>query len=395
MSANRVILHVDMDAFFAAVEQHDHPELRGRPVVVGSAPNQRGVVSAASYEARKYGIHSAMPSGEAGRRCPHAVFRPVNMKRYQEVSRRIFILFERFSPLVEPLSVDEAFLDVTGARNLFGTGPEIARQIKDTIRRETGLTASVGVAPNMFLAKLASDLEKPDGLTITPRTGPEIALFLAPMPIERIWGVGKVTRDLLQRAGIYLIGDLQVIPRSRLEELTGRHGAQHLQRLAHGEDARELDLVQVEKSISREHTFSRDCNRREQMLEVLLELVDRVGSQLRKNGKYARTTRIKLRWSDFQTITRQKKIEPACCDDFQLRREAHCLFAALELSAPVRLIGFGVSDLADSASEQLTLFGPPPEARHKREKLSRIVDAIRDKYGDDSIGRSSLSRDIP
>ncbi|MDA0990535.1 MAG: DNA polymerase IV, partial [Verrucomicrobia bacterium] len=210
--APRTFLHVDMDAFFAAIEQHDNPALRGKPVVVGGPADGRGVVAAASYEARGYGIHSAMPSREAKQRCPHAIFLPNNGKRYQDVSRQIFGIFDRFTPFVEALSIDEAFLDVTGVKHLFGPGPEVARQIKVAIHAETGLTASVGVAPNKFLAKLASDLEKPDGLTVVPNERPAIAAFLAPLEVGRIWGVGKVTGAKLATMGIRTIGQLQQTP---------------------------------------------------------------------------------------------------------------------------------------------------------------------------------------
>jgi DNA polymerase IV len=383
------ILHVDMDAFFAAVEQHDHPEYRGKPVVVGAPPDKRGVVSAASYEAREFGIHSAMPSREAYRRCPKAVFLPVNGKRYHEVSRHVFRIFERFTPLVEPLSIDEAFLDVSGVHRLFGTGPEIAETIRGTIRDETGLTASVGVAHNKFLAKLASDLDKPDGLTVVPRAHREILLFLASLPVERIWGVGRMTRTLLHDHGIRTIGELQTVPERRLAGIVGKHGARHLQRLALGEDARELELTRVEKSISKEHTFGVDCSCGETLESVLLDLVDEVGSRLRGAGKYASLIRLKLRWQGFDTITRQRRLEQPCCDDFALREAALALFREQERSRPVRLIGFGVSKLCDRRAEQLTLFASESEKRDRKERLSRTVDRIRSRYGDDSIERAS------
>ena len=219
---DRVFLHVDMDAFFASVEQHDNPELRGKPVIVGAPADRRGVVAAASYEARTFGIHSAMPSGEAARLCPHAVFVRPNMKRYKQVSSQIFEIFERFTPLVEPLSVDEAFLDVTGSERLFGSGVEIGERIRQVILEELGLTASVGVAPNKFLAKLASDMDKPDGLTLVPFSREAIIAFLAPLSVDRIWGVGAVTQKRLDEKGIRTIADLQSADLVSLVSIVGR-----------------------------------------------------------------------------------------------------------------------------------------------------------------------------
>jgi DNA polymerase-4 len=377
-----------MDAFFASVEQHDHPELRGKPVVVGAAPDQRGVVSAASYEARTFGIHSAMPSSEAGRRCPHAVFVPVNGKRYREVSKQVFAIFERFTPLVEPLSIDEAFLDVSGATRLFGGPVEIARRLKAAIRDETGLTASVGVAHNKFLAKLASDMEKPDGLTVVPEQREELRRFLAPLSVGRIWGVGNVTRQALAGRGIRTIGDLQVTPLERLAGVVGRHNARHLLRLAWGEDAREIELTREEKSMSREHTFLQDCADPDVVREVLHELVEDVAGRLREAHRYGCVAHLKLRWADFQTITRQRKLARPACDDFSLRRAAEELLEEQEMRQPVRLVGFGVSRLVDQAVEQLSLFDVDPQTSRREESLSRTVDRIRARHGKDSIGRA-------
>jgi DNA polymerase-4 len=377
---DRVILHVDMDAFFASVEQLDHPELRGRPVVVGAPADQRGVVAAASYEARRFGIRSAMPSGEAARRCPEAVFMPPRMARYQEVSAAVFAIFERFTPLVEPLSIDEAFLDVSGSRALFGTGVDIAKAIRQAIRSETGLTATVGVAANKFLAKLASAMNKPDGLTVVPSSREDILAFLAPLPVGRIWGVGAVLQKQLNEAGIVTIGDLQQSPAAVLDPVAGRHTAEHLRRLAIGEDARELEIGREEKSISKEHTFSRDVRDAERLERMLLELVDEVGARLREHGHYAGTARLKLRWQDFKTITRQRPLEPPCCDDFNLRAAALALLQGEGVRQPVRLIGFGVSDLQEHPPAQLSLFGDDA-GREKRERLCHAVDSLRKRFG--------------
>jgi len=383
------ILHVDMDAFFASVEQLDHPELRGKPVVVGAPPDKRGVVAAASYEAREYGIHSAMPSREAGKRCPHAVFVPSNGKRYSEVSRKVLSILEGFTPLVEQVSIDEAFLDVSGAETLFGSGPEIALKIKDAIRKETGLTASVGVASNKFLAKLASDMDKPDGLTVVPEGSEEILAFLAPLPVGRLWGVGKVTQNTLEKAGLHTVGQLRAAGEERLARILGTHAAEHLCRLARGEDSRELELDVEEKSMSKEHTFPEDCDSVREIERVLLDLVDEVASRLREHGRYASLARLKLRWKGFETITRQKAFAYPCCDDFSLREMALDLFRAEELIKPVRLVGFGVSRFTDGRGEQLELFSVKPHDTERRERLSRAVDTIRGKFGDESMRRGS------
>jgi DNA polymerase-4 len=379
---DRTILHVDMDAFYASVEQHDHPEYRGKPVVIGSPPDRRGVVAAASYEAREFGIRSAMPSREAGRRCPDAIFLAPRMKRYLEVSKQIRKCFERFSPLVEPLSVDEAFIDVTGSQRIFGTGPEIAAKIKALIRDETGLTASVGVAHNKFLAKLASDLEKPDGLTVVPSDPVAIREFLAPLPVSRVWGVGKVMQQRLESIGIIAIGQLQSVDEQKLIKLVGPATADHLRTLATGADSRELDLDRVEESVSREHTFLDDCTNPEILQQTLCELVTDVGIRLRAKGKYAGTAHLKLRWQGFQTITRQRQFPEACCDDFTLRDMALSIFHDQELVSPVRLIGFGVSKLTvDRDPAQLGLFDEGGSTLDKRESLIRAVDDVRKRFG--------------
>ena len=390
----RIILHADMDAFFAACEVRERPELRGQPVVVGSPSDKRGVVAASSYEARRYGIHSAMPSREAGRRCPHAVFLPPNMKLYSRVSKQVFSIFERFTPLVEPVSVDEAFLDVTGAQRLFGDGAEIAARIKATVKAETLLTVSVGVAPNKFLAKLASDMHKPDGLTVVPTEPAAIRAFLAPLPVGKIWGVGKVSERVLTRAGFHTIGDLQRAAPAHLARLLGHAAAAHLYALAHGDDARTVAVDWDEKSISRENTFLEDITDVALMETTLGDLVEDVGGRLRKAGKYAGLARIKLRWKDFTTITRQMPLTPPRCDDYSLRAAAQKLFAAEKLPAPVRLIGFGVGHLTLHADGQLNLFestGKPERV----EAISRTVDTIRKKYGAAAILSSSAKQAPP
>lgn len=375
-----------MDAFYASVEQHDHPEYRGKPVVVGAPRDRRGVVSAASYEARIFGIHSAMPSREAARLCPHAIFLPVNGTRYGHVSRQVFAILERFTPLVEPVSIDEAFLNVTGARALLGTGEEIAEKIRAAVREETGLTCSVGVAPNKFLAKLASDMNKPDGLTVVPSARADILAFLAPLPVNSIWGIGKVGQRELERVGITTIGDLQAVLEGRLAKIVGRHAAGHLRRLAFGEDAREVEVEREEKSISHEHTFDVDCGDVERLEQTLRGLAEGVGRRLRASGRYANLARLKLRWSDFQTITRQRPFPEPTCDDMALRHAALDLFRAEDLVQDVRLVGFGVTDLQDTPQQQMLLFDSDDGDRLRRESLSRAVDQVRDRFGSRGIG---------
>jgi len=388
MPNDRSILHVDMDAFFAAVEQHDHPELRGKPVIVGAPANQRGVVATCSYEARVFGVHSAMPSHEAFQRCPQAIFVPPDMPRYAAISRQVFAIFERFTPLVEPVSIDEAFLDVSGSKRLFGEPEVIAACIRAAIQAEMGLTASVGVAGNKFLAKLASESSKPDGLTVVPRERAGVLDFLAPLPVGRLWGVGKVMRELLENHNYRVIGDIQRASEASLAAVVGRHVANHLLHLAFGEDEREIETESEEKSISREHTFSVDCRDPEHMRAVLRDLADDVGRHLREIGKFAAVGRLKLRWSDFQTLTRQRTFPLPVCDDFTLRRLALELFEAEPRILPVRLIGFGVSGFAAERHEQLSLFADPAERRDRDEKLCRTVDGLRTKLGRDQIVRA-------
>lgn len=377
-SPNRCILHVDMDAFFAAVEQREHPEWRGKPVVVGSPPDKRGVVSTASYEARAFGIHSAMPSREAYRRCPEAIFTPVNGALYHAVSEAIFSIFNRYTPFVEGLSCDEAFLDVTGSHTLFGDGEAIAQLIRADIAHELYLTASVGVAPNKFLAKIASELEKPDGLTIMPFEPEAIAARLAPMPATRIFGIGKRTAESLAAAGIQTIGDIQRSSEHTLVRLVGENTASHLKQLAFGIDDRPVEIERQEKSISREYTFAVDEEDPETVRSVLIELASDVGRQIREAGKFATTGRLKLRWSDFTTFTRQQAFDTPACDDFTFRETALALLAREKISEhAIRLIGFGVTGLLDERTEQPSLFSDENEQRRKRESICTVLDDLR------------------
>lgn len=380
------ILHVDMDAFFASVEQRDHPEWRGRPVIVGAAPDERGVVSTCSYEARRYGVHSAMSSREAGRLCPDGVFVRPDMERYREASARVFEIFDRYTPLVQGLSCDEAFLDVSGARTLFGDAETIARRIRADIRSELRLTASVGVAVNMFLAKLASDMNKPDGLTVVPTDPDEITRFLAPLPVTRIFGVGKSMDEELKKHSLRRIADIQNTPPAALRRWFGANAAEFLHELAFGRDARRIVTETAEKSISREHTFPVDETDPGRVRAKLLELASDVAARVRAAGHRATTGHLKLRTDDFRTITRQRRFARPAQDDFTCRETALELFNAEPWSRPVRLVGFGASGFTDEPpDDRQSLFGPDPEDEkaRKRESLSRAIDEIR-KHGSDA-----------
>lgn len=386
----RIFLHVDMDAFYASVEQRDHPEYRGKPLVVGSPPDQRGVVSTASYEARTFGIHSAMPSREAGQRCPHAIFVPPDMPRYEMVSAQVFEIFGRYTPFVEGLSIDEAFLDVTGSLRLYGPGEEIARRIKSDIVSELALTCSVGVAPNKFLAKLGSEYRKPDGLTVLPFDPKSIVAFLRPLPVTRLWGVGKVTRQAFDRAALHTIGDIQDAPLALLQSVVGPHNAAHLRALAFGEDPREIELDIREKTLSREHTFLHDERSRATLDNTLFELVEDVARRLRADGRLASGGRLKVRWKDFETFTRQRPFSRPTRVEEDLHTLAQDLFRDVALVQPIRLIGFGVTGLVEHpGQQQLDLFGSATiEIHSKKEKLDQTVDRIRTTHGPAAIRRA-------
>ncbi len=390
--AVREIVHVDMDAFFASVEQRDHPEWRGKPVIVGAPPDARGVVSTCSYEARKFGVHSAMPSREAARRCPHGIFVRGNHKLYEAVSRQVMEIFDRFTPLVEQVSIDEAYLDVTGAFRLFGDGVAIGTAIRKAISEELQLTASVGVGPNKFIAKLCSELAKPNGLRAAPREHDALLEFLAEQPVGSLFGVGKVARVNLERSGYRTVGDIQKAHFSTLVSLFGRSFAEQLVAYAHGEGSDEIVTWREEQSISREHTFDVDCSDREVVRQTLSYLVDDVGRRVRAAGKWATVAKLKLRWSDFTTITRQMPFHQAACDDFTLLEYARTLFDRERLIAPVRLIGFGVTGLQEEPGQQeLDLFGAG-EGRNgndqeRKERLSATLDALRAKLGKDAVKR--------
>jgi len=380
----RKIIHVDMDAFYASVEQRDDPALLTKPVVVGGKPNSRGVVCAASYEARKFGIHSAMPMAEAFRRCPHASFLPVNIPKYQDVSMQIRQIFRTYTPIVEPLSLDEAFLDVTGSTSLFGPANTIALTIKQRIQQELNLTASVGVASNKFLAKLASDLQKPDGFVVVQPN--RVQEFLDPLSVERIWGVGKKTTEQLHKLNIKTVRDLRHLELGYLTQLFGVLGSQ-LYQLAQGIDERPVESDRVVKSIGRETTFATDIVDREVLETELLKLAVDVGRRMRKEAFRGKTITLKVRYDDFRTLSRSHTLSQATDLDDVIYNEACNLLREVSLRQPLRLIGLTLHNLTDKLERQLSLFSEPQK---DNETLTKVIDVLKEKYGENSITRARL-----
>lgn len=381
------ILHVDMDAFFAAVEQRDHPELKGLPVIVGGSVEGRGVVSTASYEARKFGVHSAMPMAEAHRRCPNGIYLPVNMKKYRAVSHQIMEIFQRFTPEVEAISLDEAFLDVTGSQRLFGPAEEIGRELKRLIAAELHLTASVGLSYNKFLAKLASDLDKPDGFyRILPE---ELEAKVWPLSIRRMMGVGSKTAQLLEQMGVTTIGQLARMDTGLLEHLLGKQGVL-MHQVANGVDERKVEPVRESKSVGRETTFPQDIRQQYLLETILFTLTDEVCHTLRSNGLKGKTVSIKIRYPDFHSITRAITLE-------RYTASFEPVFAAVQQlmarnykdGTAVRLIGITVSNLKPDGQivEQQNLFGDTAMVE-KQEELNRVLDRINGKYGGDTVHRA-------
>ncbi|MBI5603513.1 MAG: DNA polymerase IV [Deltaproteobacteria bacterium] len=382
----RQIIHLDMDAFYASVEVLDNPELKGKPVIVGG-PKQRGVVSAASYEARKFGVHSALPTAQAMALCPQGFFLPVRMARYKEVSDQIFEIFHRFTPLVEPLSIDEAFLDVTASQQLFGPAEAIARRIKNVVREDIGLTVSAGVAPSKLVAKIASDLNKPDGLTVVPEG--KVRQFLAPLPIERLWGVGRVTQKDLSLLNVKTIGDLSRLPKDLLQRRFGQQGLQ-LYFLSKGIDDREVQPERKAKSIGREETFPEDIREKERAGKELLALSHRVAKRLRRHKAAGQTITLKVTYHDFTRITRSLTVPAATDDGRKIYRVCLDLLEKTEIGKKsIRLLGIYLSHLTKPGEGQLFLFDQNNGFK-KGTKLNNALDAIQEKYGDQAIRPGSL-----
>jgi DNA polymerase-4 len=381
-----MILHIDMDAFYASVEERDDPSLVGKPVIVGGSAEGRGVVAAANYEVRKYGVHSAMAAARAKRLCPHAVFIKPRMEHYASVARQIREIFERFTPLVEPLSLDEAFLDVAGSESIFGPAALIGQQIRQQIRSELKLVASVGVAPNKFVAKIASDLQKPDGFVVVEAG--EVQSFLDPLPVGRVWGVGKVTGQTFERLSIRTIGQLRQMPAETLNGLFGAAG-EHFWKLAHGIDDRRVVPDREAKSISAETTFAEDISDTEILRAWLVELVEQVARRLRRHNLRGRTMDLKVRFADFSTITRSLTVsEPTNITQELLTAGVELLTTRLPVRhLPVRLLGFGVSRFDESGHSQQLLFDQPDRARYR--ELDRVADQITGRFGKKAIQRGA------
>ncbi|MDD6135323.1 MAG: DNA polymerase IV [Selenomonadaceae bacterium] len=378
----QLVMHVDMDAFFASVEQLDHEEYRGKPLIIGGLAG-RGVVSTCSYEARKFGVHSAMPMGRAQQLCPQGIFIEGNYPRYAEVSQQIFTIFTRYSPVIEPLSIDEAFLDLTGMEKIMETPLDYARKLKAEIREKTGIVASVGIAPNKFLAKLASDLDKPDGLVLISED--KIRQVLDPLPVGRIWGVGRRMNEQLENLGIQTIGQLYRADAHRLQQYVGENMARHLQQLASGIDYRIVAPRERAKSIGKEMTFTEDLQCREDAERVLLDLSCKVGWRLRKAGEKARTIQLKLRLSSgFKTYTRSRTLSEATCYDEEIYHTVLALFHELRIFRGIRLLGVSTAGFDDG--RELNLF----QDEGKKENLYAAIDKIRAKFGEGGITKAQL-----
>ncbi len=377
----RRIIHIDMDAFYASVEQMDDPQLRGKPVIVGGGV--RGVVSTCSYEARPFGVRSAMPMYRAKKLCPQAIVVPVRMNRYHEISDQIHSIFAIYTPQIEPISLDEAFLDVTASEHLFGGVENIGRLIKKQIKEQVGLVASIGISNNKFLAKLASDLNKPDGfLVITDENKQRI---LDPLPVSRIWGVGEVTAEKLTRFGIDTIMQLRGTPINQLRNLLGNQ-AEHILQLSMGIDVRPVEYEQQAKNISTEDTFDTDINAHDTLLDVLKDQVEIVAGKLRQQKLSARTVTIKLRYGDFKTITRSRTFEVNTDKTTDLLAAASEIFEQWYSSTPgaLRLVGFGVTGLSERRGAA-GLFDVQQDKKQRH--LDSAVDMIRNKYGKDIMKR--------
>ena len=388
--AHRAILHVDMDAFYASVEQRDDPSLVGKPLIVGGTSG-RGVVAAASYEVRRYGVRSAMPIGRALQLCPHAVCVKPRMARYKEVSRQVFEVFHEFTPLVQGLSLDEAYLDVTASQKLKGDAVAIAREIKQLIKSRTGCTASVGVAPNKLVAKIASDLDKPDGLTVV--TPERIHAVLDPLPVKRLPGLGRKKGEQVAAAGIATLGELRRASDARLWPLFGRDSARMRER-AGGIDERPVEPDWEEKSISAEETFRDDVADPARLQAELARLADKASGRLRAKQLLAACVTIKIRRHNFETYTRQRRMAPPTHDSRTIARLAQDLLDTWLKENPgakLRLLGVGVSDLAPA--EQLDLFDAAQPAEATR--LDATLDAIRGKFGGTALQRASNLRTAP
>jgi DNA polymerase-4 len=384
-----MILHIDMDAFYAAIEQRDNPELQGKCVIVGGTTG-RGVVSAASYEARRYGVHSAMPIFQAREKCPEGVYIPPRMARYRHISGKLMTILQTFSPLVEPVSIDEAFVDITGCERLQGAPEKIARAIKTEIRSQLGLTCSVGGAPVRFLAKIASDMHKPDGLTIIPPQA--VPGFIKTLPIEKVPGVGKNARQRLDKLGIRYLGDVNGLSPRVLESKLGKFG-RRLAELASGVDKTAVSPDSERKSISSEITLDRNTRDREALEKILLQQSQLVARSLRKHAFRARTITLKVKQADFKQFTRNKTISTPTQSSETIYKAVVALFERCRLKQKIRLIGVGASGLVnDAVPIQMDMFASPADpAENTWEKVDQTLDRISRKFGNHAVRRASLA----
>jgi DNA polymerase-4 len=389
------IMHVDMDAFFASVELLERPELVGKPVIVGH-PSARSVVTAATYEARRYGVNSAMPMALALRRCPHAIVLEPHFERYAHFSRLVMQILGEVTPHVEQLSVDEAFLDVAGARRLHGDAVTIAHALRQAVLDGEGLTCSVGVAPNKFLAKLASEAAKPKASVHGPQPGLGVKVvapgeelaFLHPLPVQALWGVGPATLAKLERLAVRTVGDLAALPEATVVAALGNAAGRHLHRLAHGLDDRPVTPEQRPKSIGHEETFPRDHHRRDTLRREVVRLSDSVASRLRRHDLAGRTVTLKVRFGDFHTITRSTTLPAPVDGGTEIARAAKALLEGIDPSSGVRLIGVSVTGLSEDGARQLTLDDVDTRSW---DEANGAVDAIRHRFGDDAIVPASLT----
>ena len=382
-----MIVHVDMDAFYASVEQRDRPDLAQRPVVVGGHPDRRGVVAAANYVAREYGVRSAMPASTARRLCPHAVFLPPRMKHYSQISKAIHDIFAKYTPVVEPLSLDEAFLDVTGSEKLFGPADHIARSIKEQIRHQLDLVASVGIAPNKFVAKVASDHDKPNGFCVV--TEDRIAEFLAPMDVNRIWGVGQITGNRLRELGAQTIAETRRFSPQVLEQQFGQQGTL-IWELVRGIDRRPVVPDRTAKSISRETTFPEDISHPELLRSILLELTEELSWRLRQQELTGSTVFVKARLFDFRNCVRTRKLTAATSRTNDLWQAASCLLdeCLKDVRQPLRLLGIGIGGLSHTSQKQGSLFLHETDA--SAERLDTAADQIRSRFGLSALQHGSV-----
>jgi len=381
--AKATILHVDMDAFFASVAERDNPELKGKAVVIGMGT--RGVVSAANYEARKFGIHSAMPVGRARRLAPHAIFLPVDMPRYQEVSEHVMEIFHSFTPWVEPISLDEAFLDVTGSEKLLGTGREIAVAIRKKVEEQEGITCSVGIAPSKFIAKLASAHCKPNGMLEI--TTDRILTFLHPLPIQAMWGVGPKTAEVLERLGLRTIEDIAKLPRATLIRALGEANGASLYELAWGRDYRDVTPEEPDRSISAAETFPQDLDNPEEILTEFLRLTERATARLRDRGLFAKTISIKVRFADFSTINRSKTLPLPIDSTHDVYEVAKGLYQGLRIDrARLRLVGVSLENLSEGAPHQMML----GEREVGWRQAEGAMDQARARFGKGSVRPARL-----